>query len=343
MGKRAASALARLVSATASGVRSGARTSVRLGRSARRSFAGLPLAVATVVTIAVSGAALTIGWWLGDDPDARERAIRVSHAEFDVPIDWQRLSRPPDVPGLGAESLTAYAADPDARHGALVLGFLRPHGETLLSASLSRAVRTWRRPTPTGLGSSDAFRYDIALRDRHLRLYVIPALSRETNVAIICLSRTATASRDFAARCDRVAASARIDDARPYNRAATVAYAKRLVKLVRPLNKARASLRRRVRRTPGPAAQAKVVDRLAGVNRETAERAKKLAYEPPLGPTNGRVVRALTSVAAAYDDFAGATREQDKARFEDARGAVTARERELRRLLDRIDALAEPR
>ena len=311
-------------------------------RSARAAVAGLPQKVALGAGAAFMGTALATGWWLGDRSDGRER-IRTAEVELELPAGWQRVPRAPSVPGISAETMTAYAPDADAERGALMVGSQPAHGETLLPEPVARRVRAWPRPIPVGLGGYDAFRYEVAPGRRRLRMYVIPSVATGRDIVIACLLPASADVAQLMENCDRAAAGVRIDDARSYSRAAARAYAKRVRTVLEDLDDERPGLRRKLAAARTSKGQAKVAGTLADLHAEFADRARGLTYEPPLGKINGVVVRALDDAAEAYEDLAEAAEERDRDRFEAERDAVAASERGLQRPLDRLAVLISPR
>ncbi len=261
----------------------------------------------------------------GDETSAATTtSARAGDATVTAPADWRQPATVPKVAGITfADPLAVVPSD--GVDAGLVVGGVEANAPGFVPVGLlSRLPDTSPTREVVRLGKLDAFRYrNLEPRGsaRKLTLYVVPQTTGVT--AVTCFSALARSTSVLPA-CEQVAATLRLDGAKPYPLAPTQAYAAGFNRAMNRLKAERDAAVSRLRQARTSHGQA---DAAAAAARAYAAAAKSLgrtAVTPYIRPVNAAIVGATNRVEGAYRRLAAAARAENRAKYDAARKAVRA-------------------
>ena len=308
---------------------------------------GRLVAGAMVAVLVLAVAAFAFGRKEAERPVAAAgTALTNSASNADVlmrmPATWRRTARSPDIDGLELEDAMSLAAGPKGDAG-LVVGRVEKSGSALLPVSFERRAK----PPPT-LGDPIRTAHLEGYRQRGLKVAgyagtmdVLAAPTSGATVVFVCFfTATTVAVRD---ECSRVVNSARLVRAKAGRVAVDAAYAGRLNRVLRSLDRQTASRRRALRKARTPRGQSRIAASLARVHRHAARDVRRADPPAVARPANRALGRAFGDAARGYGRLASAASSAARSRYARARRAVTRAERDARRALKRLEPLGYQR
>ena len=299
-----------------------------------RSLRGATIGIAAVI-VALAAAGFFAG--RGNAPShvkkitaATQRSVKRGDVSLSAPVTWRRLTSAPSIPGLKLTNTIALAPMATGDSAGSLVGNVAAAWPTFLPASFRSAVgeRAVRRHEIVRLGDLSAFRYSrLSPRGFHgvVTVYAVPQPKRATIVA--CYG---SASASALAKCDSIAASLKLANAKPYPLDPSPHYAAVLNGALTTLKAARRKGLVALAAAKTQAAQATAAGTIAaayGRAARTLRGAKPTAY---IRPANLRILAALTRTQTSYTRLQSAARTGDSGRYESARRLIRANEAAVR-------------
>jgi serine/threonine protein kinase len=303
----------------------------------RRRIAALVAGVAAgVVGILVGGA--TGGAGEKPAPPRQEQppvTASASGLALTAPGGWRRADA--DTRAIPGMTFADPVAVTDGDDRTVIAGLVQSGDPSLLADGLRKRLGgVPPRDESVRLGDAAAYRYaDLSLTgfDRRVELMVVPTTAGVATVA--CLA-PADEARAFAAACENVARSLELDGPRPYPLGPDPAFAERLNKAMRALNRERADARRDLAAAKRPSGQAEQATRLGADFRTAAAAIGKGAVSPAVADDRAAIVRAMRDVAPEYRALASSANRYEKGDFAAARKAIRKAEAKVDRSLSAL-------
>ena len=246
-----------------------------------------------------------------------------STAQFSIsyPSAWRRATS--TQPAAAALKLSGgLALVPKRAGGALIVGTTRASDATLLPTGFAAALISPPQGAPAKLGALTYRRY--------LNLLPRTATTSETVYAVPTTAGTMIAScvapntnpTVFAATCERIVASLRLESAAVLPLTANPTFARSLARVIGTLNAARAADGHQLEAAKRPEDQAVAARRLAVAHAAAAMSAARLAPGPIGADANGAIVAALRRLSSAYSSLADAAGHSDTRAYAAATKAI---------------------
>jgi Protein kinase domain len=291
---------------------------VKRGGGVRRSLARLGV---VALAVAAAGAGFAIAGAF-DDPTPPWSSAKAGGLELAAPADWRRL-RTAAVPAGLRLSDPLVLAPSASREARLIAGIATPAATGALLAQLRASPP---HGEPVSLGRVQARRYQASSMpglNGPVTMYVAPMDHGVATVA--CLAGRAPVATSFMSRCERVAASLHLANARftpvgPSDRQATG-----LGLAFRRLNAARSRYRSRLARSKAVAVQATAARAVADAHAREARVLGALDLTGLAEAGGTEAIQALRRAATAYRAAASAAHRGNRRGYAAARrSAVSA-------------------
>ena len=253
-------------------------------------------------------------------------------ASFQLTAEW-RPTATPSIPGL---TLTQSSASKNHAGTVLAAGLMPgASGRTLLPPSFLRRLPD--EPStgdPVKVGEASAYRYtNLTVQGLSQPVTVLAAPTTAGVLGILCLPGTAAAS----APCERAADTLKLNGAKPLPLGPSSEYAQALSSAVSKLGPAHgAETELASAHTRG--GQAHLAEQLAGDFRSSQHALSQARPGPDASEDNARLLRALSSAAAAYTAMSHAARSGNSQQFSAAGSQASKAQSEIRSSLSSLRA-----
>jgi serine/threonine-protein kinase len=311
----------------------------RAGGTSREGFAVAVLAAAALAL----AAGFLLGGSSGSSGETFGNSASAGNVELSFPAGWQRLARPPALPGLtfsqplalaqgagggsgaaqgaggsgGAASGGAAGASPQS----LVAGEVSASGPSLLPAAFTAALSgALPRPEPVLLGALQAYRYSgLSVRglSAPLTLYAVPTAGGVATVA--CLGSTAATP---AGQCAQIAATLKLSGTTAFGLAPSAQYAAALGHAFGALRAAVEAGSARLRAASSASAQAAAAGQLAAAYGSASQALGRLPASPAVRDVNASLAGSLAALGRDYAALGAAARAGDEAAYARAQRAI---------------------
>jgi hypothetical protein len=281
------------------------------------------------VGVAVALVAGVCGWFVANhiaaDPataPSLEKVLDAGPARLKVSTGWERVSRPPALPGLdGAPAWTPYAGLATTVSIALVPA----DDPALVPAALVKAAEGGLpKPEKARVVGLEARAYrGVHTGDSVLDVYAIP--TTRGVLTLVCAARNG--GTEAPTWCLNGLDQITVEGAKPIAPDAGTAYRMHAPARLKALDAARVRERVALRRSKGPVGQERAARTLW---KAYGDAAGELAPFASAGEPSFRVVAALRTTARAYRALGDAAHRRSRRAWTRARGEVTRAERALK-------------
>jgi hypothetical protein len=265
---------------------------------------------------------------------ALNRSGSAGPVRFQFPASW-RVQAAPSIGGLPLSQAIALSSSA-APSGQVIIGLSKlTSGSPLPQSFVAATVPGTPTPQLVTLGGHHFFRVldpRLASGSQSETVYALPA----ADGAVVALCRTA--SRVFAASCERVLATVRAPAPAPARPGPDPTYAKRLSAVLKGLNAGRASDGKALALARNPAAQAKAAGALATVHSEAAGSVARLSAGAA-ARANQALAGALRATSSAYRSLSAAAAAGNNKAYRAAQRAVSRANAGITSALAELDAL----
>jgi hypothetical protein len=283
------------------------------------------IAVGLVVALAAGLGGWLLATQIAAEPastPAVEQVLDAGPAQLKVSSAWERVARPPALPGLdGAPAWTPYAGLATTVSVALVPA----DDPALVPAALVKAAEGGLpKPEKARVVGLEARAYrGIRVGESVLDVYAIP--TTRGVLTLVCAARNDT--EEAPTWCLNGLDQITVEAATPIVPAAGTAYALRAPAILKPLDASRVRERVALRRSKGPVGQERAARVLWKAYGSAAAELAPYAVE---GQPSVQVVAALRVTARAYRSLADAAHRRSRRAWTRSRTAVSRAERTLK-------------
>jgi hypothetical protein len=277
----------------------------------------------------------------GSTSESLPNSASAGSLQIGFPGDWNRTRDNPAIPGIEFEDPIRLGPGNGAGQR-LTTGAVDATGPALLPRAFVRRLPGRKPPSrddTVRLGKLEAYRYaNLKPRgfDRDLTLYVSPTSAGIATVACIA-NRGRGAS--FGAGCEGAASSLELTRGRAYGLGPDASYARAVDTTIARLNGQVREGKAKLRSAKTPVGQARAAGGLAGPYAGAARRLSPMDVSPAAEDIHAAVVASLRRTASTYTGMSRAAGRGARSEYDAARAAAGARERSVRRALDRLRAL----